>query len=181
VKLCRRIEYFAAENKQPFKKVLIWTVIATVGTAVAAGAWILMKPSGPGDGFVSGNGRIEATEIDVATKLVGRVQEIMVFEGDFVKTGQLLAQMQIETLDAQRNEARAQSQQAVSAVASAKAQVAARKSDAAAARATVAQRESELDAAQRRFTRSEKLSKQASCPFRNSTTITRASKERQPQ
>jgi len=117
-----------------------------------------MKPSGPGEGFVSGNGRIEATEIDVATKLAGRVQEILVNEGDFVKIGQPLAQMQIDVLDAQRDEAQAQSQQAVTAVASAEAQVAARKSDTAAAQAVVSQRSSELDAAQRRFTRTKILS-----------------------
>ena len=109
-----------------------------------------MKPSGPGVGFVSGNGRIEATEIDIATKLAGRVQEIHVNEGDFVKLGQPLAQMQIDVLDAQRDEAQAQSQQAVTAVASAEAQVAARQSDTAAAAGRGRQRESELDAARRR-------------------------------
>jgi len=46
-----------------------------------------------------------------------------------VKAAQPLAQMQVDVLDAQRDEARAQSRQAVTAVASAEAQVAARKSD----------------------------------------------------
>ena len=147
------------KKKHLLKKIIIWVVIAAVAAVIAVVAWIMMKPSGPGDGFASGNGRIEATEIDVATKLAGRVQEIMVYEGDFVKVGQPLAQMQIDTLDAQRNEARAQSRQAVSAVASAEAQVAARQSDTAAAQAAVVQRESELDAAQRHFTRVEKLTK----------------------
>jgi len=118
-----------------------------------------LKPSGPGSGFVSGNGRIEATEIDIATKLAGRVQEILVNEGDFVKVGQPLAQMQVDVLNAQHDEAQAQSQQAVTAVASAEAQVAARKSDTAAAQAAVIQRSSELDAAQRRLSRTETLSK----------------------
>ena len=121
--------------------------------------WKVMKPSGPGIGFVSGNGRIEATEIDIATKLPGRVEAIMVNEGDFVKAGQSLAKMQIDVLDAQRDEARAESSQAVAAVASAKAQVIARQSDTVSAQATVVQRASELDAAQRRSVRSESLSK----------------------
>ena len=81
----------------------------------------------------------------------------MVNEGDFVQAGQPLAQMQVDVLDAQRDEAQAQSQQAVTAVASAEAQVAARRSDTVAAQATVAERESELDAAQRRLARSETL------------------------
>ena len=88
------------------------------------------------------------------------MQDILVNEGDFVHAGQPLAQMQIDVLDAQRDEARAQSRQAVTAVASAEAQVAARQSDTAAAQALVGQRESELDAAQRRFARSETLSRQ---------------------
>ena len=138
-------------------------VFAAVGAVAAATiavlTWNVLHPSGPGAGFIGGNGRIEATEIDVATKLAGRVQDIMVNEGDFVQAGQPLAQMQIEVLDAQRDEARAQSRQAVTAVASAKAQVAVRKSDTAAAEAMVGQRESELDAAQRRFARSETLAK----------------------
>jgi HlyD family secretion protein len=54
---------------------------------------------------VSGNGRIEATEIDVATKYAGRIAEILVQEGEFVKAGQPLARMQIESLQAQQREA----------------------------------------------------------------------------
>jgi HlyD family secretion protein len=144
------------------KKVLIWAAIAIVVAVIAVVAWIRLKTSGPGKGFVSGNGRIEATEIDVAAKLAGRVKEIMVDEGDFVEAGQVLAQMQIDVLDAQRDEAQAQSQQAVTAVASAEAQVVARQSDMAAAQAVVALRASELDAAQRRFARTETLSKDGS-------------------
>jgi HlyD family secretion protein len=120
----------------------------------------MLSQTGPGEGFVSGNGRIEATDIDVATKLGGRVQDILVSEGDYVTAGQLLAHMQVETLDAQRDEARARQQQAVSAVASAEAQVAVRESDKVAAQAVVAQRESELDAAQRRLTRSTTLARE---------------------
>ena len=86
------------------------TALALALGALAAGAyaWKALRPSGPGDGFASGNGRIEATEIDVATKLGGRVQDILVDEGDFVTAGQTLAHMQVQTLEAQRDEARAQ-------------------------------------------------------------------------
>jgi HlyD family secretion protein len=131
---------------------------------VAVLLWQALKPSGPGDGFASGNGRIEATEIDVATKLGGRVQDIMVNEGDFVDVDQPLAQMQVDVLDAERDEAQAQSRQAVNAVASAEAQVVARQSEKAAAQAMVALRESELDAAQRRFARTDTLTKQGAAP-----------------
>ncbi|HYN77058.1 MAG TPA: HlyD family efflux transporter periplasmic adaptor subunit, partial [Lamprocystis sp. (in: g-proteobacteria)] len=141
------------------KKTVILAALGVAAAVIALLAWTALRPTGPGVGFVSGNGRIEATEIDVATKLAGRVQDIMVNEGDFVQTGQPLAQMQLDVLDAQRDEARAQTQQAVTAVASAKAQVAVRESDTVAAQAMVGQRESELDAARRRLARSETLAR----------------------
>ena len=148
-------------SKLRIAKLKAWLIPGMVIVALlAAGvaAWILLSPKGPGSGFISGNGRIEATEIDVATKLPGRVQDIMVDEGDFVQAGQPLAQ--IDVLDAQRDEARARHREAVNAVASAKAQVAVRRSDTAALQAVVKQRESELDAAQRRLARSETLSRE---------------------
>ena len=141
-----------------FKKILVIAAIIVVVLVVGVVIYFVLQPSGPGKGFVSGNGRIEATEIDVATKLAGRVQSIMVNEGDFVQVGDPLAQMQTDVLDAQRAEAQAQSQQAITTVASAEAQVAARQSDTVAAQATVSQRAAELDAAQRRFARAQILS-----------------------
>ncbi|MCL2344568.1 MAG: HlyD family efflux transporter periplasmic adaptor subunit [Desulfobulbus sp.] len=136
---------------------------ALAAIAVAAGAyfaWGLIAERGPGAGFVNGNGRIEATEIDIATKLPGRVQEVLVREGDFVTAGQTLAHMQIDALEAQRREAEAQRQQAINAEASAQAQIALRQSDQRAAEAVVVQRESELDAAERRLARSETLARE---------------------
>ena len=137
-------------------------IVALIALGLAAGGyfgWLKFRPSGPGPGFPSGNGRIEATEIDVATKLAGRVTTILVNEGDFVRAGQSLAQMQIDVLEAQRDEARAQNQQANNAVSSARAHVVVRESEEAAAQAVVVQRESELDSVQRRLVRSEALSR----------------------
>src|SRR5690606_37742032 len=48
-----------------------WLLPATLLGATLLAAWWLLRPSSPGDGFASGNGRIEATEIDVATKIPG--------------------------------------------------------------------------------------------------------------
>ena len=140
------------------KKKLIPALIAVAVAAAGWYGWTRLQPSGPGEAFVRGNGRIEATEVDVATKFAGRVDSILVSEGDFVSAGQPLATMQIQSLEAQRDEARANHQQAVTAVSTAKAQVAVRESDRVAGLAVVAQRESELDAAQRRLKRSETLS-----------------------
>ncbi|BCN40946.1 hemolysin D [Alicycliphilus denitrificans] len=135
------------------------TLLAIVAAALAAGAyaWTQLRATGPGENFASGNGRIEATEVDVATKLGGRVQDILAQEGDFVDAGQLLARMQIDTLEAVHAEAKARLQQSVAALASAQAQVAVRESDKQAAQAVLAQRQSELEAAQRRLARSQTL------------------------
>ncbi|MDX9875160.1 MAG: HlyD family efflux transporter periplasmic adaptor subunit [Spongiibacteraceae bacterium] len=124
--------------------------------------WSQLSDQGPGEGFISGNGRIEATEIDIATRLPGRVEEILVREGDFVTAGQVVARMQIDSLEAQREEARAAHEEALHAVAAAKAQIGLRESDVAAAIAVVTQREAELEAAQRRAARTEALAQQGS-------------------
>src|SRR5690606_10335379 len=68
--------------------------------------------------------------------------------------------MQISTLEAQLAEAQASHQEAVHAIAAAKAQIALRKSDVAAAQALVMQRQAELDAAQLRLKRSQSLAGQ---------------------
>ena len=136
---------------------------AAIVLALAAGGyayWAGQRDAGPGEGFVRGNGRIEATEVDVATKLPGRVQAILVDEGAFVKAGQPLARMDISSLQAQRDEAAARQAQAKNGVDTARAQVALRESDVRAAEAQVAARAAELDAAQRRLARSTTLEKE---------------------
>ena len=142
-----------------------WKIYAVVAALLLLGTvlvvrWAPWQSKGPGPGFVSGNGRIEAVEVDVATKLGGRVKDILVREGDFVQAGQVLGHMQVYTLQAQRDEAAARQQQSVSGVDSAQAQVAVRQCDIAAAEGVVAMRESEVDAAQRRLRRSDTLAKE---------------------
>jgi HlyD family secretion protein len=140
------------------KKSLPLILVAAVA-AGAYGAWRWSQDRGPGPGFMQGNGRIEATEIDIATKLPGRVDQILVDEGDFVKTGQTLAIMNPDSLQAQFDEARARQRQADHAVVAAQAQVALRESDVATAQAIVKQRESDLFAARQRLNRSSSLVK----------------------
>ena len=118
-------------------------------------AWSELRTDGLGDGFASGNGRIEATEIDVATKLGGRIREISVDEGDFVQPGQIIARMDTEVLEAQLNQARAQVRQAENAILTAQALVAQRERKATAE--AVHQRRAELTAAQKRYQRTEAL------------------------
>jgi len=128
--------------------------------AIAAGAytaWHLSQESEFPPGLMRGNGRIEATEIDIATKLPGRVEQILVNEGDFVEAGQTLAVMNLESLQAQLEEAQARQRQATHAVAAAQAQVALRESEVLTTQALVKQRESDLNVARQRLRRSSTL------------------------
>ena len=63
-------------------------------------------------GFAAGNGRIEATEVDVATKTPGRVESVLVKEGDMVEAGQVLARMDAAVLRAALHGAEAGQRQA---------------------------------------------------------------------
>ena len=90
-----------APSSRRRRRLRIGAGLAALVAAIAAVLWFSLRPAGPGPAFVSGNGRIEATEIDVATKLAGRLQDMLVNEGDFVTAGQPLARMQTDVLDAQ--------------------------------------------------------------------------------
>lgn len=75
------------------------------------------------EGIVSGNGRIEATEVDIATKLPGRIESVAVHEGDLVRPGELLATIDSAQLRAQRLKAEADIASAESQVAQVEAQI----------------------------------------------------------
>lgn len=111
-------------------------------------------------GLVSGNGRIEAVEIDIAAKTPGRVKEILVREGDFVTAGQVVAHMDTEVLEAQLHQAEAQLRQAESAVTIARSQVVLRVAERAASLAILTQRVAEHDIADKRLARSSLLAKE---------------------
>ncbi|MFW2371934.1 MAG: HlyD family secretion protein [Gammaproteobacteria bacterium] len=83
---------------------LVILIIATAGGALI---WKHYQKSEIPADFASGNGRIEATEYDIATKRSGRVVEVLVREGDMVDAGQMLARMDTEDLDAELREAEA--------------------------------------------------------------------------
>ncbi len=141
-------------------KKLLWP-IAAVLVLILLGYYLWQRFQQPDtQGLISGNGRIEATEIDIASKLPGQLEQVLVKEGEFVEAGQILAKIKVSSLEAQLNEAQAQQQQAENAVLTAQAQVAMRQSDKAAMLAMVSQRETELNAAQRRLKRTEILAKE---------------------
>lgn len=108
---------------------------------LAAAAWWLLRPPGLPAGFASSNGRIEATEVDIASKIAGRIDTILVKEGQFVHQGEVLARMDTRVLNEQRLEAAAQIKEAESAVLAARALLDQRQSEMRASEAVVKQRQ----------------------------------------
>ena len=89
------------------KKYLLWIIMAVIAVGGYFGYqhWRDMQSSLP-KGIASGNGRIEAKLVDISTKELLRVKEILVDEGDLVNPGQVLVRMDTVTLDAQLAEAK---------------------------------------------------------------------------
>jgi HlyD family secretion protein len=140
-----------------------WLIAATVLVillALAAAGWVLVAGGDPRElparlrgllgedavpeGFAMSNGRIEATEVDVATKLAGRLADIRVREGDRVEAGQVVAVLDTDALAAQQRQARAELRHA--------------RQEREHALAIVEQRRSELDFARRDLDRLQRLS-----------------------
>jgi HlyD family secretion protein len=153
-------------------RVAVISAIVVVGL-IAAGAYMLLKPhtSSVGtaqeqssqqspieavkslidrlrgrdmpEGIFKTNGRIEATEVDVAAKYPGRLASVNVDEGDEVTAGQVVATISSPETEAQLRNAQAQLLKS--------------KQDLAAAVATVAQRKSDVDFTSVDYDRGKKL------------------------
>src|ERR1700756_76533 len=89
------------------RKVILVAVAAVVAIAGAAAWLILSKPALP-PGFAGVNGRLEAKQVDIATKYAGRIKEVLADEGDTVDAGQVVATIDTEPLEAELRQAQAQ-------------------------------------------------------------------------
>ncbi|EHF7568922.1 HlyD family efflux transporter periplasmic adaptor subunit [Salmonella enterica] len=115
------------------KRHLVWWIAGILVVIAAVVGWML-RPAGVPEGLAASNGRIEATEVDIATKIAGRIETIRVNEGQFVRQGEVLAKMDTRALLEQRQ------------------------SEMRAAQSVVKQREAELDSVSKRHVRSRSLS-----------------------
>jgi HlyD family secretion protein len=99
--------------RRPSQKTILLVALALA--VIAGGGYLAWRtfsaPSLPA-GIAKANGRIEAERVDVATKLAGRLKNVLVKEGDSVKAGQTLAVMDTAELEAQMNDAKAAAVQA---------------------------------------------------------------------
>ena len=86
-------------------KKIFWALVLIglvgVGSAAAWRWWKLAQTIPLPTGIVSGNGRIESVQVDVAAKYGGRIKEILAREGDMVEEGQVLVKMDTDELEAE--------------------------------------------------------------------------------
>ncbi|MDE2180537.1 MAG: efflux RND transporter periplasmic adaptor subunit [candidate division NC10 bacterium] len=74
--------------------------LALAGAALIVG-WGLVRERGGGEGLVA-NGTIEATEVEVSSKLPGRLAQLLVKEGDQVQANQVIARLDTSEIEAER-------------------------------------------------------------------------------
>ena len=136
------------------KKFILIAAVIAVAAVIFAGVrscrsdLILKDPR-----YAHGNGRLEATEVYICTKLSERIAAIYVSEGDFVEKGQLLVEMQTHVLKASLAQAKARLAQAKAAKASCQAEYELKQSEIEVARAALLQRKSTFSGAEKRFQR----------------------------
>jgi HlyD family secretion protein len=85
----------------------LFAVIAVVGIVLVVYVVALMRQSELPAGLATGNGRTEATDVDITTKFGGRLERVLAKEGDEVKISQILAQFDTRELHAQLRRAEA--------------------------------------------------------------------------
>ena len=87
-------------------------LLAVIGILIVAGTAIYYVTSVDSDslpeGFVQGNGHIEAEQVEIAPTLAGRVKRILAAEGDLVEPGNLLVEMDTDELSAVLDRAKAE-------------------------------------------------------------------------
>jgi len=141
-----------------------WIGLAIGAMVIVGGyiAWTQLNTNSLPEGIALGNGRIEATEVDIAALTAGRIAKIFVAEGDFVDKDEILVQMDIVQLTAQEKQAKAELQSAQIGIETAKSLVRQAEAERNSALAVVRQREAALNAANLRLARSEVLVKRSS-------------------
>ena len=89
-------------------------IVVFVGLVVAGLIYLTVVSAG-GDGPLQASGTVEAVQVSVASEVSGRVQEVLVGEGQVVEAGAVLLRLDSRLLEAQRELAQAGGEAAVAA------------------------------------------------------------------
>jgi HlyD family secretion protein len=108
---------------------VILIIVAVVVVGGGAAAWFIFRQPGLPPGFAGANGRLEAKQVDIATKYQGRIKEVLAEEGDTVDAGQVVAKMDTEPLQAQLRSDEAKIKEAQDNRRTAQAEVAAKQAE----------------------------------------------------
>ncbi len=84
--------------------VMLLFLLAAVAAAI--GWWLLYRPEPLPEGLIQANGRIEGDHYTVASRVPGKVTELLAREGDTVTKGQLLVRLDDAQLRARLEQAR---------------------------------------------------------------------------
>ena len=90
-----------------FGKLATAAVVVIVAAGAGYYAWLKLRPPGLPAGIISTNGRVEATQVDISTKIPGRVIEIVPHEGDMVSPGEVVTRIDTSETLAQLHQAQA--------------------------------------------------------------------------
>jgi len=94
---------FKAAQQMPTKKILPLVIFVCLFFLIIGSSWYIISHKTP----LIIQGECDATEIKIASKVVGRIQTIPVHKGDQVTKGQLLVQLESQDLLAKLEQARA--------------------------------------------------------------------------
>lgn len=122
---------------------LLWVCLLGVAALVGWRIWERQKSLALPAGIASGNGRVEAIQVDVSAKEPGRIAKILAREGDLVEPDQVVARMDISTLEAE--------------LARGNANIATSQERATVVKSSIVRRESELKLAETEFARVKNL------------------------
>ncbi len=104
--------------------IVVAAVVLVGGAAAGYVAWKQYEASQLPAGIVATNGRVEATQVDISTKIAGRVMEIVPHEGDMVSPGEVVARIDTSETEPQLRQAQAEAALARQTVATRQANVA---------------------------------------------------------
>jgi HlyD family secretion protein len=116
------VPYESSAARRRWPRLVVLALIIAL-SAAGGGYWWLHRVAPLPPGIATGNGRLEADPIDIATKFPGRIFQLFVDEGEMVTAGQVVAFMDTRDLEANLKKSEAQVERAQKSINEARANV----------------------------------------------------------